>query len=345
VANISVERGTLIEEQRQKVVETIAAVNEGNASVKGGSLVMKKMATNINENIKGAMGAMRAATIKEDGPISENPERQFYQSGVSIDQRFPPTTVNGVQSTDGKVDYKDPTEIPLPPDSLEVTGLTGAQQILEKIAIGEGATVDKLNQQKQFGIGTSKYDMVYNYGKSLAPSKPITQMTLSQLFDFQNQLINATRGKIKGQSKNKGTSAVGKYQVTKTSLFGSNGTPENPEKNRWADKLGLTPDTIYSPEIQEKIGMLALREAGLDSFIKGTRNENAFQDRIASIWASVSTSSGGDVHGQGVTTFKKDLSPLFQQVKDENKPDDFSDPVEVPEGRGETIKPKIRPEQ
>jgi muramidase (phage lysozyme) len=240
------------------------------------------------------------------------------------------------------VDYKDPTEIPSQPDSLEVTGSTGAQQILNKIAIGEGATVDKLNQQKQFGIGTSKYDMVYNYGKSLAPSKPVSTMTLSELYDFQTNLINATKGKVKGTTL--GTSAVGKYQILRTSLFGS-GTAENPMENSWAEKLGLKADTVFSPELQEQIGMLALEEAGLKSFIQGTRNENQFQDRIANIWASVATSSGGDVYGQGVATFKKDLMPLFQKVKDQNRPDDFSDPVEVPEGRGEPIKPKIRPEQ
>jgi hypothetical protein len=51
VANISVERGTLVEEQRQKVVETIAAVNEGNASVKGGTLVMKTMSQIARESV------------------------------------------------------------------------------------------------------------------------------------------------------------------------------------------------------------------------------------------------------------------------------------------------------
>ena len=343
MSDISLSSGSLVVDvERKQVTDTIAAVDQGNVSLDSGLLVTKKFASKLNENIKGAMGAMRAATIKEDGPISENPERQFYQSGVSIDQRFPPTAASGVQSTDGKVDYKDPTEIPLPPDSLEVTGLTGAQQILEKIAIGEGATVDKLNQQKQFGIGTSKYDMVYNYGKSLAPSKPVSTMTLSELYDFQTNLINATKGKVKGTTL--GTSAVGKYQILRTSLFGS-GTAENPMENSWAEKLGLKTDTVFSPELQEQIGMLALEEAGLKSFIQGTRNENQFQDRIANIWASVATSSGGDVYGQGVATFKKDLMPLFQKVKDQNRPDDFSDPVEVPEGRGEPIKPKIRPEQ
>ena len=43
MTNISIEGGTLVEEQRKKVVETIAAVNEGNVSVRGGSLVMKRI--------------------------------------------------------------------------------------------------------------------------------------------------------------------------------------------------------------------------------------------------------------------------------------------------------------
>jgi len=371
-----------VEKERKEVVETIATVNDSNVSVKRGTLVMKRVGEMVDV-IQGGLEAMEKP--QPTAPDPDRPFYQSFRGGITpptqvqtqvpsmsqpeveespvldatitspqIETKEPPVlptpevkdppavdAASGGQPTDGKVDYKDPTDIPLP-DSLEVTGLTGAQKILEKIAIGEGATVDKLNQQKQFGIGTSKYDMVYNYGKSLAPSKPVSTMTLSELYDFQTNLINATKGKVKGTTL--GTSAVGKYQIIRTSLFGS-GTAESPEEKSWAKKLGLKADTVFSPEVQEQIGMLALKEAGLQSFIEGTRNENQFQDRIANIWASVATSSGQDVYGQGVATFKKDLRPLFQQVKDENKPDDFSDPTEVPEARGEPIRPRMRPEQ
>jgi len=51
VASITITGGTLVEEQRKQVVETIAAVNEGNASVKGGTLVMKTMSQVAKESV------------------------------------------------------------------------------------------------------------------------------------------------------------------------------------------------------------------------------------------------------------------------------------------------------
>jgi len=51
VVNVSVTGGTLVDTQRQEVVETIAAVNEGNASVRGGSLVVKTMSQVARESV------------------------------------------------------------------------------------------------------------------------------------------------------------------------------------------------------------------------------------------------------------------------------------------------------
>jgi len=186
------------------------------------------------------------------------------------------------------------------------------QDLLDRIALGEGADPQKLKAQEKHGIGTTPYEMVYNYGNTLAPDKPITQMTMKELESFQRKLINATKGKVKGTKK--GTSAVGKYQVIKTSLFGANGTAEKPQKDSWADKLGLTADTIYTPAIQEKIGLLALKEAGYNSYINGKRSQNSFQNKIANIWASVAKADGTDKYGQGIHTVKKDLEPMFKAL-------------------------------
>jgi GH24 family phage-related lysozyme (muramidase) len=107
VANISIEGGTLIEEQRKKVVETIAAVNEGNASVRGGSLVIKR----IDEAVDVIQGGLKA--MEQPQPASPNPDRPFYQSTVPMEQRFEQKTITDepsssvaaeVQPTDGKVD-------------------------------------------------------------------------------------------------------------------------------------------------------------------------------------------------------------------------------------------------
>ena len=120
MANISIEGGTLVEEQRKKVVETIAAVNEGNPSVRGGSLVMKR----IGEAVDVIQGGIQAMEQPQPEPERTpfDPDRQFSQSfreGITPPELL--STAREVQSTDGKVDepvyreidYKDPTEVPL----------------------------------------------------------------------------------------------------------------------------------------------------------------------------------------------------------------------------------------
>jgi hypothetical protein len=186
-----------------------------------------------------------------------------------------------------------------------------AQNLLDRIAFGEGADPSKLKVQEELGIGSTPYDMVYAYGKTLAPSKPVSEMTMREVFEFQTDLINATKGKVKGTSL--GTSAVGKYQVLRKSLFG-NGTPEDPMENSWADKLGLDENTIFSPEVQEKIGMLALREAGYNSFRSGKKSEEVFHNRISDIWASVAKADGTDKYGQGIHTLKADLQSMYNSI-------------------------------
>lgn len=56
-------------------------------------------------------------------------------------------------------------------------------------------------------------DVVYGFGQFAQPSKPISSMTIGEVQNFQrNELIPATRGKI-GAGPDKGTGAVGTYQI------------------------------------------------------------------------------------------------------------------------------------
>ena len=183
------------------------------------------------------------------------------------------------------------------------------QQLLDRIALGEGADPKKLQRQAKHGIGTTEYDMVYNYGDTVKPSKPISEMKLSELADYQRKLINATKGTLPGTKY--GTSAVGKYQVVYTSLFGKGGTPQSPAKNSWADKLNLKADTIYSPKVQEDIGRLALKETGYDNWLAGKKSEADMLKRVSDIWASVE----GSTAKQGTHTSIKDLEPFLSQVR------------------------------
>ena len=57
-------------------------------------------------------------------------------------------------------------------------------------------------------------DTVYGNGKFAQPPKPLTQSTIGEVQDFQRtSLIPATRGKV-GAGPDKGTGAVGTYQIT-----------------------------------------------------------------------------------------------------------------------------------
>jgi len=57
-------------------------------------------------------------------------------------------------------------------------------------------------------------DTVYGFGQYGAPTKPLSSLTIGEVQDFQKgTLIPATRGKI-GAGPDKGTGAVGTYQIT-----------------------------------------------------------------------------------------------------------------------------------
>jgi hypothetical protein len=188
---------------------------------------------------------------------------------------------------------------------------TPTQDMLDRIAFGEGANPDGFALQKKNGLPANEYELVYGHGKFVKPNKPLREMTLAEVEEYQIDLINATKGKIPNTKL--GSSAVGKYQVLKDSLFGPNGTAEKPQKGYWAEKLGLTKDTVYTAEVQERIGRLALKEAGFDNWMKREKSEEDLLQRIADIWSSVE----GSEAGQGTPkTLKSDLMPMINKLRD-----------------------------
>ena len=68
------------------------------------------------------------------------------------------------------------------------------------------------------GAGGNTADVVYGFGKFGSPPKPLSQSTIGEVQDFQrNTLIPKTRGKV-GAGPNKGTGAVGTYQIVYETL-------------------------------------------------------------------------------------------------------------------------------
>jgi len=114
VANISIEGGTLVDEQRKQVVETIAAVNEGNPSVRGGFLVMKR----VGEAVDVIQGGIQA--MDQPQPTSPDPDRQFYQS---FRQGVTPETMTMEPTTDQPIPEKPDVEVKELPDAPAASGV------------------------------------------------------------------------------------------------------------------------------------------------------------------------------------------------------------------------------
>ena len=186
------------------------------------------------------------------------------------------------------------------------------QDLLDRIAFGEGARPDLLAQQGKLGIGSTPYDMVLGYGTYAKPSKPITDMTMSEVFEYQKELINATKGKLSSGA----SSAVGKYQFISTYLYGLGGSATEPKDNSWMTKAGLKATDKFTPEVQERLGRIVLSQAGYNRFLNSNRTKadgRKFQNRLAAKWASVAKAGTkeGAYEGQSVHTFDKDLKWLF----------------------------------
>ena len=119
--NISVTGGTLIDStttvvdtERKKVVETIATINKDNPSVKGGSLIIKR----IEEAVDVIQGGLEA--MEEPQPTAPDPDRPFYESTIPMEQRVEQDTFNElslnvdaveVRPPDGKVDLEKELDI------------------------------------------------------------------------------------------------------------------------------------------------------------------------------------------------------------------------------------------
>lgn len=134
MSDISLSSGSLVVDvERKQVTDTIAAVDQGNVSLDSGLLVTKKFASKLNENIKGAMGAMRAATIEDRVIVKEqpqsdkapfDPDRQFSQSfreGITPTELMEPVTIQ--QTTDQPIPKKPDVEIKELPDAAAASGV------------------------------------------------------------------------------------------------------------------------------------------------------------------------------------------------------------------------------
>ena len=114
--------------------------------------------------------------------------------------------------------------------------------------------------------GAKGYDAV-QYGAWVLPGAPPTQMTLGDIYAW----IDATPGM---------PHAIGRYQFIPPTL------------RRLADRLNLTEATVFSPQVQDALADVLLREAGLNRFLAGDLPRHSFMNNLAKIWAGLPNDTG-----------------------------------------------------
>lgn len=119
----------------------------------------------------------------------------------------------------------------------------------------------------------ARYESKGNYNVILGGKTvpELTKMTLNQVYDFQQQMVQS----------GKESSAVGRYQYIRKTLVNT------------AAQMGLDPNTtVFDQKTQDAIATQTLRSIGLDSWLAEKMSDEEFLNNIAKIWAGIPTTSG-----------------------------------------------------
>ncbi len=152
--------------------------------------------------------------------------------------------------------------------------------LLHRISIGEG-TDDAT--AKRHGVQTG-YDAYLGYGKYGSPSKPLSQMTLDEVDQFQTAMLH-------NPNNNLDSSAVGKYEIVRSTMRGLR------------KKLGLRGNELFDADMQDRLGHEKLVDRKIENYRSGRITESQFQENLAQEWASVAhPGTGRATQHTGTTT-------------------------------------------
>lgn len=112
---------------------------------------------------------------------------------------------------------------------------------------------------------TSKgYEDFYS-GSKIKPPKPVTQMTVNEVMEWQRRSVSAG-------SK---SSAIGGYQMIHKTFKGV------------ASELGLTGDEVFDSELQDRMGMHLLARRGYNDWVSGKITDQQFHQNLSQEWAGL----------------------------------------------------------
>lgn len=122
------------------------------------------------------------------------------------------------------------------------------------------------------------YDTPSDYTR-VAPPRLLTDMTLDEIDAWQAANIAAGAE----------STAAGGYQIIRKTL------------RNLRNRMGLDGSEKFTPELQDRLGVELMRDAGLEGFMAGTLDVDTFGDNLAGIWAALPNQSGRSVYaGDGL---------------------------------------------
>ena len=220
------------------------------------------------------------------GPETSAAVKQFQQdNGLTVDGDPGIETVSALNKliANKGVTFTKSTETDVKRGNA--TAFTGNNPMpdlkMDSVTSGKvGKVLDLIASKESAGY----YDMMF--GGRRYPE--IINMTLQELQAFAT-----------AHGKRTGSSASGRYQI-----MGRNIAP-------YAQRAGLNFKTDkFSPENQDKMGIVFLRECGLESWLAGKLSNEGFLDKIAGVWMAFANSKGISPHaGDGLN--KEGIRPQW----------------------------------
>lgn len=134
--------------------------------------------------------------------------------------------------------------------------------------------------------GPKGYDAIHHSARNL-PRKAPTQMTLREI----DRWTRATP---------KQPHAIGRYQFIPSTL------------RSLQRRAGLSPNIRFSPQVQDQLADLLLRDAGYEAFLQGRLGRRRFMNNLALIWAGLPRSNGKSAY-HGYAGNRATVSIAFYQ--------------------------------
>lgn len=149
--------------------------------------------------------------------------------------------------------------------------------------------------------------------RSRYPTKPLTQMTIQEVLDWQES-IDASQN----------SEAAGFYQIMEDTLRGYNNDRTVGPGNPLYSRAGLSAGDLFSPINQDKMAIVLLEGRGLTRFLNGELSREQFANNLANEWASLPLVTGpntgrskyaGDSAGNRALTTVAEFLSVIDQVK------------------------------